>query len=381
MTSYINTPPDESQVRQPRALLALGDILLDFEKVNISHSGTNEAGQFDAVIRSAPGNNVGQWNWWFSQSVIVLDVYFGLPKDPANYGPTDLTRLFTGRVDNIRLDVATNTITIAGRDLSAILIDKITSGQFQNQTSSQVAQHFAKDAGLDTNIQATTTKIGSFYTADHVQLMHGETQWAMLVYLARKEGVQCFVLGRTLYFGQFQNLRGKSYIIQFDPANDERPYPTSNAGKLDFEHDLTLSRDVIVTVKSWNAKNKKGFSSVAKASSGKAQAARSLTPILPKSAADAQNYVYTIPGLTPEQAKEKAFQIAKEISSHEIRMSAELPCDDLLYPWVNVDVTGTGTVFDATYYPSEVKRSLSPTESTMTMRAKNHQTGTEVALQ
>lgn len=376
--TYLNAP--YIGVRHPRTLLALGDLLLDFESITIGHSGTFQAGTFEATIRSVPGSDVGQWGWWLAQDVVILDIYFGFPADPERYGVQDLTRMAVCRVDNIKLNAAHNALVISGRDLSAILIDKKTSGQFQNQVSSDIAAQFASDAGLTANIQPTTTRIGTYYAQDHVQMLHEDTQWAFLVYLARKEGYQLFVLGRTLYFGNFGNTGGKDYLIEFDKANSERAYHACNAERLEFEHDLTLSRDVIVTVRSWNAKNKKGFTALAKSSSGKAMAARNLTPILPKSSADAQNYVYSIPGLSQHQAEERALQIAKEISQHEMRMTAEMPADDLLYPWVNIVVQGTDTLFDATYYPSEVTRSLSPTSASMHVKAKNHQTGTQVAL-
>lgn len=380
MTDYVNGNLFTDQVRHPRAMLMLGDQRLDFESVTISHSGTYQAGTFSAVIRSAPGGDVAQWGWWLQQDVVILDLYAGFPADPANYSASDLTPLCVARIDQIRLNAATNTLNLEGRDLSAILIDKVTSGHFQNLTASQVARQFADGAGLASNIQATSTKIGVYYEQDQVHMMHDETQWALLTYLARKEGVQCFVLGRTLYFGQYKNAAQKNYLIQFYPATNEQAFPSCNAKKLEFEHDLTLARDVTVTVRSWNHKNKLGFTAVAKSSSGKSQASRSLTPILPKSAADAQNYAYTIPGLTPQKAKEKALELSKEIAKHEMRFTADLPGDDVLYPWVMVDVQGTNTLFDATYYPSQVTRTITPTEFSMNVRAKNHQTETQVSL-
>lgn len=380
MTEYLNDPNAAGTVRHPRTILALGDHLLDFEQVRISHTGTYQAGMFSATVRSAPGRAVGQWGWWLEQDVIVLDVYAGFPGDSANYSRADLTPMFVSRVDQIHLQAASNTITLEGRDLTAILIDQKTSGEFQNKTASDVAKQFADDAGLTANVQPTTTKIGRYYDKDHLQLVREETKWALLTYLARQEEVQCFVLGRTLYFGKFENFSKKPYLIQFDQANEYNASHASNAKRLEFEHDLTLSRDVIVTVRSHNIKTNKWYSVVAKASSGKAQAARSLTPILPKTAADPQNYTYTIPNLSPKQAQGKAMQLAQEISRHELRMTADLIGDDVLYPWVTIEVQGTNTVFDTTYYPSEVTRSMTPTEFSLTVRAKNHQTETQVSL-
>ncbi len=380
MNDYVNTPPAIGITRQPRGLLMAGDNILDFEKITLVHSGTHEAGTMEAVVASSPGGNPGQWNWWLSQDVIVLDVYAGFPVDPRKYSSQDLTPLAKIRVDQIDLDVAENRMVIQGRDLSAIFIDNKTDGQFQNQTSSQVAQKFADGAGLKSKIQATTTKIGTYYSQDYVHVERDQTQWALLVYLAQKEGFDIYVLGDTLYFGKFANANQSSYLIQFDSANSDRPYHQSNAKSLKFEHNLTLSRDVIVTVRSHNMKTGKSFSVVAKASHGKAQAARSLTPITPTSAADAQNYVYVFHNLAPNDARQKALQLAKEISKHELVIAAELPGDDVLYPWVPIEISGTGTPFDTTFYASRIERTISPADFSISVSAKNHQTGTEVAL-
>lgn len=380
MTGYVNIPPTSGQVRQPRVLLALGDQLLDFERLTVTHSGTHQAGTLSGTIRSVPGSDIGQWGWWFSQGVIVLDVFAGFPANPRHFTTTDLTRLCTIRIDQVSLEVGSNTLSIEGRDLSAILIDKKTDGQFQNQTSSQVAQQFAQDAGLDYKIQPTMTKIGTYYDQDYVHMQREQTQWALLVYLARKEGFDCFVLGRTLYFGKYANTQQRSYLIQLNLENAERHYHESNAVRLVLTHDLTLSRDVIVTVRSFNTKTGKAYSALAKATGGKVLAARNLTPILPKTAADPQNYVFVIPNLAPIEAQKKALQLAQEIVQHELHLSADLPGDDVLYPWVPIELQGTGTLFDTTFYPSEVSRTLTPNDFTMSVRAKNHPTGTEVAL-
>ncbi len=379
MPGYVNNPA-ASLARRPRTLLMLGDQQIDFESIEVMHSGVHQAGTFSAVIPSRPGNDIGQWGWWFSQGVIILDVYSGFPSDVQNFSSDSLTRLCKIRVDEVQLEAGQNRIHVGGRDLSAILIDKKTDGQFQNQTSSQVAQQFAAAAGLNAQIQTTNTKIGTFYSQDYVHVAHEHTEWALLVYLARKEGFDVYVLGDTLYFGQFGNSDNSNYLIQFTPADQENASHQCNAMRLDFSHDLTLARDVIVTVLYHNTKTGKASSVKVRSSGGQAKAVRGMSPILPTSAADAQNYVYTFHNLSPQQAMDKATQLAQEIARHELNMEAELPGDDLLYPWVPIEIQGTGTVFDQTFYPSAVERRISPDTYTMMVTAKNHPTGTEASL-
>lgn len=380
MTTYLNTIPTAGQVRRPRAILMMGNVPIDFDRITITHSGTHQAGTFAATVRTLPGKDVGQWGWWFSTALITLDVFAGFPADPLNFTTSDLTQIGTYRIDSVKLDTAKNTITLQGRDMSALLLDAKASANYQNQTSSQVATNFATAAGLTPNVTATTTKIGTFFATDSVHLKHEQTQWALLAYLARKEGFGLHVVGRTLYFGNFTDLQNSSYLIQFAPGTPQSPAHASNAVKLEFEHDLTLARDVIVTVRSTNLQSGKSFSVQAKAARSALKAATSLTPVTPGPTGDVQNYVYTIPHLTPQAAKAKALELAKTISDHELRMEAELPGDAVLYPWVPVQVVGTGTDFDQTYNISHISREIEPRRFSMTIRAKNHPTETQVSL-
>lgn len=380
MTDYVNDTTATGNVRRPRTILMMGDVQLDFERITTHHSGTHQAGTFTATIPSRPGTNTGQWGWWTALDVIQLDVFTGFPADPANFTTSDLTQLGTYQLDSLRLDVGKNVVTVEGRDLSALLIDQKTSDSFANMTSSQVAEQFAATVGLTPQITETTTKIGSYYDTDYVQIKHNNTLWAVLAFLARKEGFDLYVVGRTLYFGNFLNTQGQSYLIQVDPGTPDRPFNSSNATQLELEHDLTLARDVMVTVKSTNLQSGQTFYAKAKAYSSKIQAVQSLTPILPGPAGDVQNYVYTIPHLTPQQAQQKALELATAISQHEYRIKADLPGDAVLYPWVPIEIQGTGTPFDQQFWPSEVERDITPTAFRMKVRAKNHPTGTEVTL-
>ncbi len=380
MTGYVNNVTATGNVRRPRTILMMGDIQLDFERITIHHSGTHQAGIFTAKLPSRAGPAPGQWGWWTALDVVQLDVFTGFPADPENFTTSDLTQLGTFQVDSLQLDVGKNAVMVQGRDLSSLLIDQKTSENFSNMTSSEVAQQFCDTTGLTAQITDTTTKIGTYFSTDYVQIRHNQTLWAILTYLARKEGFDLYVVGRTLYFGNFMNQQGQAYLIQVDPGTPDRPFNSSNAVQLELEHDLTLARDVMVTVKSTNLQSGQTFYAKAKAYSSKIQAVQSLTPILPGPAGDVQNYVYTIPHLTPQQAQQKALELATQISQHEYRIKADLPGDAALYPWVPIEIQGSGTPFDQQFWASDIERDITPTSFRMKVRAKNHPTGTEVAL-
>jgi hypothetical protein len=56
-----------------------------------------------------------------------------------------------------------------------------------------------------------------------------------------------------------------------------------------------------------------------------------------------QEYSYSIPGLTPEQAQQRANQLLAELSRHEVRLAMSGPADNLLRKSDLIEFTGTGT--------------------------------------
>jgi phage protein D len=92
-----------------------------------------------------------------------------------------------------------------------------------------------------------------------------------------------------------------------------------------------------------------------------------------KHAAPAQTYSFVRPNLTKEAAQKRANEKLRELSAHEMRISAELPGDSLLTMRALVELSGTGTAFDQTYYPDSIVRSMSVRDGyTMRLTAKNH---------
>ncbi|MDR5729320.1 MAG: hypothetical protein RB191_18040, partial [Terriglobia bacterium] len=274
------------------------------------------------------------------------------PKDPQNYSASDLTLLQTFRIDSIRLNAATLGISLSGRDLTSLMTDQKIDIKFQNQTASQIAAFVAQKVGLTPNVQATKDLVGHFFTLDHVSLHRQQPMWSVLVYLAQHEGLQCFVLGRTLYFGTFNSaVSNEPYLIQYDPPTTARPYPTSNATSLEFEHDLTLAQDVSVRVRSYHGAKNAVYTSIATASKTAKRVERDANL-----AQTLQQYDFTFTGLTQAQCDAKAQQLLDQISKHELKMEAKLPGDTIIYPWTPVVVQGTGTPFDTTYEAARIRR-------------------------
>lgn len=344
----INTLPTSGALVSPRAILMVGSKVIDWSSWECEHNGINEAG----TIRIEVPAVFADWAWWTQQTEILVDVYVGFPKDPQNYSASDLTLLQTFRIDSIRLNAATLGISLSGRDLTSLLTDKKIDIKFQNQTASQIATYIAQQVGLTPNVQATTDLVGHFFTLDHVSLHRQQPMWSVLTYLAQHEGLQCFVLGRTLYFGTFGSaVSNQPYLIQYDPPTVERPYPTSNATSLEFEHDLTLAQDVSVRVRSYHGAKNAVYTSIATASRTAKRVERDANL-----AQTLQQYDFTFTGLTQAQCDAKAQQLLDQISKHELKMEAKLPGDTIIYPWTPVVVRGTGTPFDTTYEAARIRR-------------------------
>lgn len=354
----LNTITARGSVDASRAILKIGAKVLDFVEWETDHSGVMEAGAFRAEI-AAPA---ADWPFWGQQTEVLVDVYAGTPPDPMAYSSDDLVLIFTARCDMIELHPEFQRVSLRGRDLSSLLIDNKTTEKWPNLTSSEIAAQIAEKWGFQSNITATTAIVGHFYTADHVKLAKADTYWNVLTYLAQREGFQCFVLGRTLYFGNYAATNSEPYLIAFDGSGQ---VPSANALGLRFSRDLTLAQDLSVTVRSYHGQRGAAFSATATASKTAKRIERDA-----QLAQALQHYDYTIPGLTQPECALRAQRILAELTRHELKMSARLPFDAAVYPWVPVQVTGTATPWDATYTPQRVTRRFSKDRVAMHIEAR-----------
>lgn len=305
--------------------------------------------------------------WWSSTPFAFVEVFAGFDDGTGN---VSWMPLIYGQLDDVSVDLVRRTITLTGRDLSAQMIDTRTTEKFQNLTSSEIAQQIALRHGLDSTVQSTPTRVGTYYEIENARLTREESEWDLLVYLAEQEGFDVWVSGQTLYF-------------QPSPAASTTPYPltwiepgdgtlAANFIDLRMERALTLARDVIVKVQSWNQSQQQSFIKTYKVSqTSKSQQAGGI----------AQTYSYSVPNLTPDQALQWAKSKAEEITRHERVITAELPGDNLLNTRTMVKLTGTGTGWDQLYFPDTIDRHISADGGyRMTLRAKNHSPQSTVVI-
>ena len=276
--------------------------------------------------------------------------------------------LIIGEVDHISFHPTTGLLEMEGRDLSARMIEAKTQEAFLNQTASEVATTIAGRHGLTPHVTPTTTLVGRYYEQDHSkvtldQFSRTTTEWDLLFFLASREGFDVYVYGSALYFQPSVDPSADPFVLNWTAASR---IPRLNAVSMSFERSKTLAKDIEVSVRSWNSRQGRGFTKVARAIGGKAAAASS------SKTNTTQKYSVVRPNLTEDQALKLATQMAHEITLHERIVSVEMPGELVLTPRNMVKVQGTGTSWDQTYFTASIDRSISFEEGfRQSMRLKN----------
>ncbi len=275
--------------------------------------------------------------------------------------------LIQGLVDRVDIDPIHGVAHLAGRDRTAALIEARTQETFANQTSSEIAVLLAGRHGLAASVTPTTTPVGRYWQLEHDritlnQFSRATTEWDLLIGLAGREGFDVWVSGSVLYFNPPAIVPVIGAVL--------RPTWTLNGPAtvtdLRLERSLTLARDIVVEVKSWNSRMARNFQQTVQATRGGG------------STGAAQRYVYVVPDLTPDAALQLAQQRLRELTLHERVVNAEMPGDVTLDPRDMVRVEGTGGAFDQDYFVDTIERSIDPRGFRQNVRARNVSPGVEV---
>lgn len=357
-----------STVRQPRGIVTINGINLPFESFEVDNNTYYVADTFRVEIPSngLPASLTSIVLSFSSQ--IIVDIWTGFPDSTDIFSNDGFSELIYGEVDDFSFDPAKGTITLSGRDLTSRFIDNKTTEKFVNLTSSQIATQLATRRGLTPVVTSTSVKVGKYYEIDQSRLTKEMSEWDLLTYLAREENFIVYVKGQSLYFIPEPTEAQLPYVIQFNQLSQDifsNTIPTTNVIDLKLSRNLTLAGDVAVQVRSWNQKTGKAYTKTATSKHINLQKAQATGKV--------QNYVYTFPNLTPEQATQKAQQLLKDISKHEMKLRAVMPADNTLDKSQIIRLTGTGTAWDQIYFPDSIVREFSfHSGYSMTIEAKNH---------
>lgn len=295
-------------------------------------------------------SGVGSLDWWSRQTELPVDIQIGLAANGTNASPS-WTSLLIGEADKMTIDPTRFLVDIEGRDLTARMIDGKVSASYVNQSSAQIIQSIAAAHGLTAEVGSTAGVSGRFWATDRETSTFAQssaltTDWDMIVALAKKEGFDAYVEGTTLHFKPAAGA-GNNYIWRHEI--DQQGRQIGNVIDLKMDRILTASKGLHVTVKSWHAKQSRSF----------VKTSSSTTSIAPKGTAAAQEYILQHPNMTEDEAQDYANRVASEIAKHELLIQATLPGDLLLNTRLMVELTGTNTAFDQTYFPSSITKEVS----------------------
>lgn len=372
-TPNLNKFPVTSKSLQPRGQVVVNGVILPWVSLEVDNNNFYVADTFKVEFAAnyLSNNNI---NTLVNAPILLVNILIGYPTPTNNVTSTGMQSFILGQVDDLEYDPFEQIITISGRDLTGRFIDQKSSEKFANQKSSDIATTIANRRGLSAQVTKTSTSVGNYYSVDYTRMTREVSEWDLLTYLARNEQFDVYVQGSTLYFQPPQT--SLIYNIPIKLAQQGLTLPNSNVMNIKFSHNKTLAKDVIVIVKSWNMIQATGFIVTAKMTHQRGAknfgVGGSTTP---------QTYSYTFPNLTKDQAKQKAQQLARAITSHELLVDITMPGDITLTKKSLLQVTGTGTVFDTQYYVDSIMSKLSFDGGfEMTVRAKNHSPITQVTL-
>lgn len=367
--SDLNTQPTPV-ARQPRGAVLVNDVLVPWESFEVTNNTTFDADEFRVWLPLSSLPAELPVDTLASGKSLRVQVRAGIGADKS---VAQLQHLITGRADDVSVDYARGMVELSGRDFTGLFIDRKTTEKFANMTAGAIARVLAARVGLLPVVKDTAKLVGSYYAIDHALMTREVSEWDLLTWLARQEGFAVYVSGSELHFEPKPSEKGAPYVLQWTPPADGAPSFTGMDLRL--SRNLTVARDVTVTVRSWSAKGKKVVEATYPKGKHKGAAAGT------SGASQPDGYVRNIPGLTHEQAIQRAQAIHAEITAHEMKLDVTLPADELLTTTVPVSLRGTGTAFDQIYYPESITRRMSMTDGyLMTLRAKNRSPDNEVTL-
>ena len=368
----LNQVSRRSLAREPRTLVRLNDVDFAPQSWSVVTNTFYQANTAEVTFSLGHLKRDQQLDYFAKQRDIRVEIYAGfLPshRDPNEYARADLDRIFFGDVDDITMDPVKQNVRLRCRDLTHLFIDNTTTEKYTEMTASEIAAKLAKDRGLKSRVVDTKVVSGVIYKDQHTVLETERSEWDLITYLAQSENYLAYIDEETLVFVPRGSTAGDPYRLHWEPPTvGEGQF--SNMIRFEAKRSLSLSREVVVKVRSWNRQKKKGFTKTVTATNSQRTKSRGGT---------ATTHVVRQGGLTEEEAIQLGRKKLKEITDHEIRIVAVLPGDSLIKPETVLQVTGTRSDLDQTYFVDNVLRKFDfRTGYTMEVRAKNSSTQEQV---
>jgi phage protein D len=374
MTLQRNNGGPVSEARTPRALIKLNDtVIRKIETIDYVENNYYQPDSFrvDLPLYNLTDNGEINIEYWLSQGAVMVEILMGFPKDPVNYGVSDLQSMVIGGINDVSIRVFDNGggfVSFNGFDLSKKFADNKIVEKYPQHTASQIATALAIKRGLTPVVTPTKTLVGVYYAQQFVQLGNETTEWDLLTYLAQREGFQVFVRGTSLYFKPRTTETPDPYKIPVTTAENGK-ISSMNGSRLVLYKNYNYARDVTVNVRSWSI----GVGRVQVQAKGQ-KTKKPLVGARAQTIGETQTFDYFIPGLSKQQATERAQALLQDISAHERLLEIDKPGDNILRKDSLIQITGLSPSADQTYFPDTITRRMhcGTGEYSMNIRAKNH---------
>lgn len=375
---FNNFLPASNQLRQPRGIVVINDQPVKWVHIETTTTTFYMSDRFSIELPLNGQMSPFNLDYWTSTPQFTVKIYIGFPDNPDVYSTQDLDLMIIGDADSVQIDVLSSRVMLTGRDYTSKFIDNRTTEKFPSKTSSYIVTQFANQQGLNPVVTPTKTIVGTFYQTQQTLLSKEVTQWDLMTFLAQNENFVLFVSNNDLVFEPRPVESENPFVLNYQPPNITQASPSFNGMSLSISRYTTLAQDVKVTVKvPYSPKTGKAFYIPRKAT----HRPRTYLQNVPKSSNQVQKYSYLIPGLTPEQASQQADNILRNITLHEINLSAVVPGENTLRKDSLIKLTGTNTSIDQLYYADQVRRTLSITDGyIMQISAKNHSVDSQVTI-
>lgn len=364
----INNPYAGPGVRQPRMrILNAGKPIASALSFEVTNNNYYQADTFSAQFALNGDPNFSP-AWWGQQQQILLDIQASLDN-----GST-WKSLILGQADHQDVHFDAGILVVDGRDLTARFIDQKTSRAYLNQTSSQLVQQLAQKHKMTADVTPTTTLVGRFYGDDHEKLSLNQfsrttTEWNLMCSLAQHEGFDIWVTGTTVHFHPSTPINSDPWELVWEPPGWQGNVPWMNGVSLSAERAMTMAKDVVVVVRSWNSRQARGFTKYSPSNADLSS--------LDDNAV--QSFVFIHPNLTEAGAQDMANKLREQITRNERLVTIEAAADLTVGARNMLKLTGTGTSWDQAYYVDYVRRNMSFEGGfSMTIHAKNHSPQTQV---
>ncbi len=308
-------------------------------RASIATTNCFSADTYSLTFAMGGSENVAFWST-VSSAYLEVTAVISSALGPAYYN------LITGMADTIHVDPIRQTVGVEGRDLSSSLVDSYRQQDFVNQSASEIVSTIAQYHGLQPVVTATSGSVGRYYSDGYTKLSLGQfsclqSDWDLVVQLARQNNFDVFVEGRLLYF-QASNLSyGSPTTLSFRDVQSAR-----------IEKNLSMTANAAAKVQSWSSQNMAAYGSAGSGGGSIIDQGPS-TVNLP--------FLFSGANYTSQQVTEMAERYTTELNRLQTVLRLEMPWDLSLSPRTTILLNGTNTLFDTTYLIESIERHYSPT--------------------